>query len=463
VRGLVCLLICTAAVLSAAPPARAAGARSARRPNVVIIFVDDLGAADAGCYGANDLRTPNIDAIATHGVRFTNFYAASPVCSPSRAALLTGRYPLRAGLTNNAASQRGQKGGLPVDQVTIAQSFKAAGYATAHIGKWHLGYTPDTMPNARGFDLSFGHMGGCIDNWSQFFYWSGPNIHDLWLNGTEIHEEGHFFPDMMVERAGRFIEANKDKPFLLYFAMNMPHYPYQPDVKWIDYYNDLPMPRRLYAAFVSTMDDRIGLLLKTLDDLHLRDDTIVVFQSDNGHSTEDRAFSGGGSAGPYRGAKFSLFEGGIHLPGMISWPAHLPENQIRGQLAHGCDWLPTVAELCGVKLLEPDIDGRSLVSVIKSPDAKSPHEILHFQMGDGTAAQWAVRDGDWKLIGNAWDTTQNASSKERIKLFLSNLAKDIGEKKNFAAENPDIVERLGRLHEQWVRQVTESRSAPKPQ
>lgn len=444
----------------AAASVRAAGVASARRPNVVIIFVDDLGAADAGCYGAKDLKTPNIDAIATRGVRFTNFYAASPVCSPSRAALLTGRYPLRAGLTNNAASQRGQKEALPVDQITIAQMFKAAGYVTAHVGKWHLGYTPATMPNARGFDFSFGHMGGCIDNWSQFFYWSGPNIHDLWLNGNEIHKEGHFFPDMMVEQAAQFIDQNRDKPFLLYFAINMPHYPYQPDVKWIDYYKDLPMPRRLYAAFVSTMDDRIGLLLKKLDDLRLRDDTIVVFQSDNGHSTEDRAFSGGGSAGPYRGAKFSLFEGGIHLPGMISWPGHLPENQTRSQLAHGCDWLPTTAELCGVNLLEPDIDGRSLVPVIRSSDAKSPHEILYFQMGDGPAAQWAVRDNDWKLIGNAWDTTVNTAGKERIKLFLANLAKDPGEKKNFAAENPDVVERLGQLHDQWVRKVTEPRSTP---
>lgn len=442
---------------------RAAASAGGRRPNVVIIFVDDLGAADAGCYGAKDLQTPNIDSIAAHGVKFTNFYAASAVCSPSRAALLTGRYPLRAGLANNAASQRGQNGGLPVDQITIAQMFKAAGYATGHVGKWHLGYTQATMPNARGFDFSFGHMGGCIDNWSQFFYWSGPNVHDLWLNGTEIHEEGSFFPNMMVEQAGHFIDAVKGRPFFLYFAINMPHYPYQPDTKWVDYYKALPMPRKLYAAFVSTMDDRVGLLLKKLDDSHLRDDTIVVFQSDNGHSTEERAFSGGGSAGPYRGAKFSLFEGGIHLPAIISWPGHLPENQVRGQLAHGCDWLPTTAELCGVRLLEPDIDGKSLVSVIKSPDAKSPHDVLYFQMGDGPAAQWAVRDGDWKLIGNAWDTTRNTLGKDRIKLFLSNLAKDVGEKKNFADQNPDVVERLSRLHDQWVRQVTESRGKPVPQ
>ena len=446
-------------LLALTTPLRGEGT-PARRPNVIIIFADDLGAADAGCYGATDLRTPNIDALAHRGIRFTNFYAASPVCSPSRAALMTGRYPLRAGLVNNASSQRGGAAGLPPNQITIAQTFKAAGYATAHVGKWHLGYTPRTMPNARGFDFSFGHMGGCIDNWSQFFYWQGPNIHDLWLNGQEVHEEGHFFADMMVRQASQFIESNRAKPFFLYFAINMPHYPYQPDVKWIEHYKDLPMPRKLYAAFVSSMDDRIGLLLKKLDDLHLQDNTIVLFQSDNGHSTEDRAFNGGGSAGPYRGAKFSLFEGGIHLPAIVSWPGHLPENQSRAQLAHGCDWLPTMADVCGVKLMEPDIDGRSLAPVLKSADAKSPHDILYFQMGEGPNAQWAVRDGQWKLIGNAWDTTQNANGKERLKLFLSDLAHDIGEKKNFATEHPDIVERLSDLHGQWVRKVADSRQKP---
>lgn len=449
------------ALLAFAKPVRAEAAP--RRPNVIIIFADDLGAADLGCYGVKDLDTPNIDALARRGVRFSNFYAASPVCSPSRAALMTGRYPLRAGMANNAPSQRGQPGGLPVNQITIAQTFKAAGYATAHVGKWHLGYVPRKMPNARGFDFSFGHMGGCIDSWSQFFYWQGPNIHDLWLNGKEIHEEGHFFADMMVDQAGRFMEANRDKPFFLYFAINMPHYPYQPDVKWIERYKNLPMPRKLYGAFVSSMDERIGRLLKKVDDLGLREQTIVVFQSDNGHSTEDRAFNGGGSAGPYRGAKFSLFEGGIHLPAIVSWPGHLPQNQSRPQLAHGCDWLPTTADLCGVKLLNPDIDGKSLVGVLKSADAKSPHDVLYFQVGDGPNAQWAVRDGQWKLIGNAWDTTKNANGRERIKLFLSNLAKDIGEKQNFAPEDPDVVERLGALHQQWLHKVNEARSNPVPE
>lgn len=330
---------------------------AAFQPNVLLIVTDDQGSVDAGCYGAKDLETPAMDALAARGVRFTQFYAAAPVCSPSRAATLTGRYPLRAGLPTNASSQPDGRG-MPTEQVTMAEMFKAAGYVTAHIGKWHLGYTPDQMPNAQGFDYSFGHMGGCIDNFSHFFYWQGPHRHDLYRNGKEVHYPGRFFGDLMVEEAARFITENRRHPFFLYFALNMPHYPYQGDLKWLKRYEHLPHPRNLYAAFLSTCDERIGLLLKKLDDLGLRQRTIVAFQSDNGHSTEERAHFGGGSAGPYRGAKFSLFEGGIRLPAIISWPGQLPEGEVRDQVVHACDWLPTLAELCGVKPLQTDLDGK---------------------------------------------------------------------------------------------------------
>ncbi|MCX5769036.1 MAG: sulfatase-like hydrolase/transferase, partial [Candidatus Hydrogenedentes bacterium] len=186
---------------------------------------------------------------------------------------------------------------------------KRAGYATAHIGKWHLGFAAESTPNAQGFDYSFGHMGGCIDNYSHFFYWAGPNRHDLYRNGQEIQMPGRFFPDLMVEEAGRFIESHKSDPFLLYFPMNTPHYPYQGDPKWLEAYRNkgVPYPRDLYGAFVSTLDERIGRLLARVDELGLTRDTIVVFQADNGYSVEERAHFGGGSAGPYRGSKFSLF------------------------------------------------------------------------------------------------------------------------------------------------------------
>ncbi len=240
--------------------------RPRRRPNVIVIMTDDQGTIDANCYGATDLLTPGIDELAERGVRFTQFYSGAPVCSPSRAALLTGKYPLHAGMPGNASSSHGGKG-MPTTQVTMAETFKAAGYATAHIGKWHLGYEPDSMPNGQGFDYSFGHMGGCIDNYSHFFYWAGPNRHDLWRNGKEVYEPGKFFPDLMLAEAVRFIEQHREQPFFLYFAMNTPHYPYQGKPCWLEQYRNLPYPRNLYAAFVSTLDVRVRQLITKLDEL----------------------------------------------------------------------------------------------------------------------------------------------------------------------------------------------------
>ncbi|HLX65159.1 MAG TPA: sulfatase-like hydrolase/transferase [Planctomycetota bacterium] len=431
-----------------APLAALCGA-DALKPNVLLIVTDDQGAADAGCYGATDLQTPAIDSIAARGVRFTQFYAAAPVCSPSRAGLLTGRYPLRAGLIGNAASQPNGKGAMPSSQITLAKMFKAAGYTTAHIGKWHLGYTTDTMPNAQGFDYSFGHMGGCIDNYSHFFNWAGPARHDLFRNGVEVQYPGRYFPDLMLEEASQFIEQNRAKPFFVYFALNMPHYPYQGEPKWLEHYKNLPYPRNLYAAFLASCDERVGALLKKVDDLGLRQNTIIVFQSDNGHSTEERAHFGGGSAGAYRGQKFSLFEGGIRLPGMIAWPGHLPEGETRRQVVHACDWMPTLAELCEIKMLNTDIDGRSIVPVIRSINAPSPHDVLHWHVGGSKQPQWAVRQGDWKLIGNVQAAPDPNLAADDKQFFLSNLATDVSEKTNFAAQHPDIVQRLRKLHDDW--------------
>ena len=267
-----------------------------RKPNVIVIYSDDQGTVDLGCYGSKDLETPHLDKLAARGVRFTQMYSPSAICSASRAGLLTGRFPARAGVPGNVSSQKG-KPGMPAEEVTIAEMMKAAGYATGHIGKWHLGYTPETMPNAQGFDYSFGHMGGCIDNYSHFFYWNGPNRHDLWRNGEEIWEDGVFFGDSMVREAKGFIEKNKEKPFFVYWAINFPHYPLQGKEKWRKRYAHLESPRRMYNAFVSTMDEMIGEVLGKVDELGLREDTLVIFQSDHGHSTEERTFFGGRQSG----------------------------------------------------------------------------------------------------------------------------------------------------------------------
>ncbi len=334
----------------------------------------------------------------------------------------------------------------------MAEMFKAAGYATAHIGKWHLGYTPETMPNAQGFDYSFGFMGGCIDNYSHFFYWSGPNRHDLHRNGEEVFCDGEYFQDLMIREADKFIQDHHDEPFFMYAAFNCPHYPYQGYERWIKYYRDkgVPYPRDLYAAFLSTEDDHIGQLLGLIDSAGLREDTIIVLQSDQGHSTEERAHFGGGSAGPYRGAKFSMFEGGIRIPSIVSWPGHLPEGEVRDQMAHGCDWMPTLAALAGVDTVPEGIDGRSIADVIEGASAPSPHDHLIWHLHEGDKASWAVREGDWKLSVNVRDTTDGQNVKTIEGPFLANIAEDVGETTNVAADHPDIVERLTKIHTDWL-------------
>ncbi len=408
-----------------------ATAALARQPNVIIIFTDDQGSIDMNIYGATDLTTPNMDRLARRGIRFTQFYAAAPVCSPSRVGLMTGRTPQHGGLGGNVALD---SEGMPSAQVTIAEELKKAGYATAHIGKWHLGHSKQTIPNAQGFDHSFGHLVGCIDNYSHFFYWDGPNKHDLWRNGKEVFHNGEFFPDLMVKEASSFMDKNRDRPFFIYFAINSPHYPYQGSPKWLEHYGHLEYPRNLYAAFLSTMDDRIGQLVEKVDDLKLANDTIVIFQSDHGHSTEVRAHGGGGSSGPYRGSKFSLYEGGLRIPAIISWPGHLPENQVRNQMATGCDWYPTILELCMLPAAEHKIDGKSLMPIIKAPDAPTAHKSFNWKSGRAIA----VRQENWKLIITG----------EKMELY--DLPNDPGERRNLVAEHSGIVAHLRQIsHEYW--------------
>lgn len=420
------------------------------KPNIIVILTDDQGSVDMGAYGTEDILTPSMDRLAATGVRFTQFYAGSAVCSPSRASLLTGKVPHRAGVPGNAGSLKGGPKGLPPEEMTMAEVFRQAGYATAHIGKWHLGYTPEKMPNAQGFDESFGHMGGCIDNFSHFFYWNGPNRHDLHRNGEEVFMDGQYFPDLMLAEANGFIAKNKENPFFIYFAMNTPHYPYQGDVEWLQYYREqgVPYPRDLYNAFVTSLDARIGKLIDKLEELGLRENTIIVFQSDHGHSTEVRAHEGGGNAGPYRGAKFSLFEGGLRVPAVISWPGHLPEGVTRDQLAVATDWLPTLTDLVGIDLPAKDLDGKSLKVIIQDNSTPSHHEHFHWQLGH----HWAVRKGNWKLLYDPADTSNGRPHPENTPeniLYLVNLEADIGERNNVAAEHSELVEELTQIHEEW--------------
>lgn len=400
-----------------------------RRPNVILFVADDLGTVDLRCYGSQDLQTPHLDKIAYSGIRFSQFYVTAPACTPSRASMLTGRHfprVLRLGRGINPA------------ETTIAEMLRTVGYKTACIGKWHLGFDDGMYAEDQGFDEFFGHRTGAIDNYSHSFYWGGPDRHVLWRGRERWHEEGSYFPDMMVRESLRFIEQSKDEPFFLYMPFNIPHYPIQPDPAIRARYGPMDNPaRREYAALVSTMDDRIGMVMNKLEELGLRDDTIVIFLSDHGHSTEERS-GGGGSAGAMRGGKMTLWEGGLRVPAMISWPARLSRGQLRPQPVTAMDLLPTLADFCDAPLPDAHLDGRSLASVCASDESDSPHEALFWVYQN----HWAVREGPWKLIG------------EGDKIFLANLALDPTERVDYRQSHGHIERRLVDLYNNWITELS---------
>jgi arylsulfatase A-like enzyme len=341
---------------------------------------------------------------------------------------------------------------MPTEEVTIAEMLKAAGYRTALFGKWHLGTIPECEPMGQGFDEFFGHKGGCIDNWSHFMYWQGPHFHDLWRNDKEHWENGAFFGDLVVREAHRFLEENRSRPFFLFLPFNLPHYPCHPPEKFLRLYQQLPEPRRSYAAAITALDAAIGRIVDKLEKLGLREKTLIIFQSDHGHSTEERAGFGGGNAGPYRGAKFSLFEGGIRVPCIASWPGTIPEGEVRSQAVTSMDWFPTLGEICGARLPNRKLDGQSIASILKSSDAPALHEVLHWQL----EKQWAVRKGDWKLVVNGRDAVLTNQLAEADRILLSNLTLNPSETHNLAQIHPEKVNELTRLHDDWAADIERS-------
>ena len=443
------------------------------KPNVIILVTDDQGTLDVASYGAHDLSTPNIDRLSKTGIRFTQAYAHT-VCCSSRAALLTGRHPQRAGINNwtqNDAHAPIKGINMPLEEVTIAEVLKENGYKTGIFGKWHLGAALEHGPLAQGFDTFYGHRGGFIDNYVHYFL-HGKGFHDLWSDQLEIFEPNRYFPSLMTEQAIEFMERNRHQPFFLFAAFNLPHYPEQPDAQFVSLYDDLDEPRKSYAAVVSTVDDKIGQILDKLEELQIRENSIVIFMSDNGHSTEETeiridghlsglpkgtnycANGGGGYTGDWRGAKGSFLEGGIRVPALISYPAQFPADQTRDQIITCMDFFPTICDAIGIKSTDFRMDGISLLPVIRSKDAQSGHKVLYFQWGD----QWAVREGKWKLIVNGRDTTGKFSThlqkEEKMESpYLANLEARLPEEQNYASEYPEIVERLTRAYESWRAEV----------
>lgn len=428
------------------------GTVAAATPNVVIFYADDMGIGDVGSYGCADIATPQIDALARRGIRFTNYYSAAPLCSPSRAALMTGRYPARAGVPSNVNSLMNRPG-MPAAEFTVGECAKSAGYATGLVGKWHLGSDHATQANSQGFDYFYGYH-ACIDYWSHFFYYdpNSPHYHDLYRNREEVFEDGAFFTDLLVREAVAFIDDHRDKPFLLYVPFHEPHYPMHAPRRFVERYRDLPYERREYAALVASLDESIGRIMRRLEQHKLVENTLVIFSSDNGPSAEIRANGSGGNTGLHRGHKFSLLEGGIHMPAIVSWPGRLPENQVRDQLVMATDVLPTVAEAVGATLpSDLKLDGMSWLPLLKNAAAPG-HEILFWEWHQ----QHAVRQGQWKVMRNVI-VTHPMGKQERMQgddaVFLVDLEADPSESRNLYPQHRELADRLLKQHDAWHRDV----------
>jgi len=433
---------------------------SKAKPNIITIMTDDQGYADLSCMGSAEIRTPHFDRLAASGARFESFYSNSPVCSPSRASLLTGRYPGYAGVRSILAGHRTATG-LSAGSPTIAAALKKQGYDTALIGKWHLGLAPQCRPLSNGFDYFYGFMAGCIDYYSHIFYWSMADgrtdpTHDLWENNEEVYNNGYYFTDLISDRAVEYVRekcAGK-KPFYLYLGYNAPHYPMHAPKKYMDRFAHLPWDRQVMAAMISAVDDGLGTVMDELERQGQLENTVICFQSDNGPSRESRNWLDGnpdpyygGSAGKFKGHKFSLFEGGIRVPAIISWPGRIPGGQVISEPVASMDFFPTLLKLSGGDPSEYKLDGIDIMPVL-CESAPSPHSEIFWEMD----RQTAVRQGKYKLVLNGV-LVENGPVTEEV--FLSDLEADPGERHNLAAERPELAARLCAIAEKWRQELEE--------
>jgi arylsulfatase A-like enzyme len=398
------------------------GGSECRPPNIVIFLADDLGYGDVGYHGSA-IQTPRIDELASNGLRLEQHYVW-PVCTPTRAALLTGRYPSRFGCTD-ASSDRI----LPFETVTLASALKAGGYRTALTGKWHLGSLPQWGPNRFGFDLGYGCLGGSVGPYN---HRQGLTRQTWHRNGQFVREDGHA-TDLIAREAARFIIESGDQPFFLYVPFTTPHVPIDETPNWLAANRLIAEPgKRLYAACVTHMDFAIGLIMQTLTKQQVINDTVVIFMSDNGAhkqlSNESPSFPRlypavfvGGNNQPFRGFKRQLYEGGIRTPAVVCWPGQLKPRRVDDPI-HAVDWMPTLCSLAKVKPPR-DLrwDGRNIWPVLVGQSAAAPR-TLYWRGPDQSAA---IRVDDWKLVESVAGKTE-----------LFNIAADPGETTNLALQQP---------------------------
>jgi arylsulfatase A-like enzyme len=427
-------LLFTALAAAIAFPAAAHAA--ADKPNVIFIVGDDMGYADLGVHGCRDIPTPSIDSIAAAGVRCTNGYVSAPYCSPSRAGMLTGRFQTRFGHEFNPS---GEGAGLPTSETMIAGRMKSAGYATGWVGKWHLGNLPEQRPEARGFDETYGFLGG-----AHSYVPASPPI---FRNGKPV-EAPPYLTDAFGKEAVAFIDRHQKEPFFLYLAFNAVHTPLQATPDRLKKFADIKdEKRRTYAAMMLAMDEAIGGVLKKLSDSGLEDNTLVFFISDNGGPTMKGTAMNGSINDPLRGSKRTTLEGGIRVPFMVKWPARLPAGKVYEKPVITLDFLPTAMHAAGVEVQKDwKADGVDLLPYLTGKNEATPHESLYWRFGP----QMAVRKGDWKLV--RYDPVVDGEKGQATGARLYNLADDIGEARDLIKENPEKAKELQAAWDQWNEQ-----------
>jgi arylsulfatase A-like enzyme len=415
--------------------------KTKRPPNVIIVYADDMGYGDLGCFGGK-IKTPNLDGMAKQGARLTSFYVAQAVCSASRAALMTGKYSNRVGILGALGPTA--KNGLGDNNVTIAQMLKTLGYRTAIIGKWHLGHLPQHLPTRHGFDEYYG-LPYSNDMWPKHPTAMFPDL--PLMEGEKVVA---FNPDQTkltttyTERAVQFIQKNKEKPFFLYVAHAMPHVPLHVSERFKG-----KSDQGLYGDVIMEIDWSVGQILQALKENHLDNDTIILFTSDNGPWLSYG--NHGGSAGVLREGKGTAWEGGVREPCIVRWPGHIPAGSTVTEPVMTIDVLPTISRITGAKLPAGKIDGKDVSPLLYgTPGAKSPHDAYFFYWGNELHG---VRSGPWKLyFPHTYRTLAGADpgkdgkpgpyKADKIGLALFNLDTDLSERTNVAEKHPDVVQRL---------------------
>jgi arylsulfatase A-like enzyme len=419
---------------------------AAEQPNIVIIYADDLGYGDLGCYGHPSIRTPHLDRMAAEGMRFTEFYSAAEVCTPSRTALLTGRYPIRSGMCHDQfrVLRNNSIGGLPAQEITIAEMLKPAGYSTAIIGKWHLGHLPEHLPLQHGFDSYFGmpysnDMRPAPDapqDRAKFFAEQTEFWQTQLIRGAEVAEER---PDQRqltkryTEEAISFIKSSKSKPFFLYMAHNFPHVPLFASAEFRG-----RSLAGIYGDVVEELDWSVGQILQTLRDEGLAQQTLVVFSSDNGPWLIFD--SHGGSAGMLRDGKGSTREGGMRVPGLMWWPGKIPAGRVQHEMGLTMDLLPTIAAITGTSLPDTQLDGMDIRPLLFGTGDVQRGAFMYYR----GSTLYACRLGPWKahFLTRPGYNTPKPDAHDPPLLF--ELRVDPGEKWNVAAQHPEVIEQIRR-------------------